>query len=600
MTITRLFDIPYYQLERFPQKNCIAGKPCGKLVSYSTEQFVKAINDVSLGLIDMGVRPGDKIALISYNNRPEWNIMDLAMLQVGAINVPVYPTISPREYIYIFNDAEVKFCVVGDGDLLSKAREAQKEVSSLKEVFTFDETAGAPHWEAFFKQNPSAELLAELESRKSAIKPGDMATIIYTSGTTGNPKGVMLSHENICSNVIAVKDIIPVVPGDTTMSFLPLCHIFERTVIYTYLSIGVSVRYAQSIDTLRDELPEIKPHFFTTVPRLLEKVYERVYSMAMQGSPAKKKIFLWAVGLIEKYDVGRTPDFLEGLQLKIADKLVFSKIRARLGGNMKGIVTGAAACPAKIAKFFSAIGIPVREAYGLTETSPGLTGNRFEDSKVFFGTVGIVFEGMEVRIEEDGNYGPGEGEILAKGPNIMMGYYNKPEATAEVIDKDGWFHTGDVGKFVTNKAGNKFLKITDRKKELLKTSGGKYIAPSPIESRFKGDFLVEQMMVLGDGEKFAAGLITPSIDPLKAWCKDNDVKWTTLEDVLKNPYVITYFEALTDCINKDLAHVEQIKKFKLLPDVWDVSTGELTPTMKLKRRVVMDKYKDIIKEIYGS
>jgi long-chain acyl-CoA synthetase len=599
MEITRLFDIPYYQLEKFPQKSAIAGKPCGKLISYSTEELIKTINEVSLGLLDMGVKAGDKIALISYANRPEWNIMDLAMLQIGAINVPVYPTISPREYVYIFNDAEVKFCVVGDGDLLKKVKEAQPQVPSLKIVFTFDEVGEVPHWEALFKQNPSAELLAELENRKNAIKPQDMATIIYTSGTTGNPKGVMLSHENICSNVIAVKDIIPTKAGDTTLSFLPLCHIFERTVIYTYLSIGVSIRYAQSVDTLRDELVEVRPHFFTTVPRLLEKVYERVYSTAMQGSPTKKKIFLWAVGLTENYTFDRKPSFFEGIQLKIADKIVFSKIRARVGGNLKGIVTGAAACPTKIARFFSAIGIPVREAYGLTETSPGLTGNRFVDGQCMLGTVGPVFDNVTVKIEEDSNYGAGEGEILAKGPNIMMGYYNKPTETAEVIDKDGWFHTGDVGKFVTNSKGVQFLKITDRKKELLKTSNGKYIAPSPIESKFKEDFLVEQMMVLGDGEKFASALIIPAAEPLKMWCEENSIAWTTLAEVLKNEQVIAYYQTLADKLNQDFAHVEQIKKFRLLPDAWDVSTGELTPTMKLKRRVVMDKYKDVIAEIYG-
>jgi long-chain acyl-CoA synthetase len=595
MEFTRLFDLPYYQLEKYPQRKSIGGKPRGKEFWYSTKELVELVNKVSLGLYQIGVRPGDKIATISYNNRPEWNVIDLGMQQIGAINVPVYPTISAREYVYIFNDAEVKYCFVGHGDLIDKVREAQTQIPSLREIFAFDSDVDAPNWETIFAEGD----LSDVEAIKANIKPSDMATIIYTSGTTGDPKGVMLTHDNICSNIRDVMDLLPIKQGDTALSFLPLCHIFERMVVYTYIAMGVNIRYAESVDTLRDELPVVCPHVFSSVPRLLEKVYERVYSMAMQGSPIKKKIFLWAVGLTEKYEYGYKPSGFEAIQWKIADKLVFSKIRARLGGRVQGIVTGAAACPRKIAQFFSAAGIPIREGYGLTETSPVISFNRFDEGQAMLGCVGVPIGSVTVRIDEDDpNYGPGEGEILCKGPNVMTGYYNKQDKTDEVIDKDGWFHTGDVGKFVDDGKGNRFLKITDRKKELLKTSGGKYIAPSPIESRFKEEFMIEQMMVLGNNEKFCAALIVPSFDAVKNWCKENNVAYTTNEEMVKHPKVLEAFQELVDQVNPNFGKIEQIKKFVLMSQPWDVATDELTPTMKLKRRVIMDKFAKEIAEIY--
>jgi long-chain acyl-CoA synthetase len=595
MNISRLFDIPYHQLANYPLQESIVGKPGGKLIKYSTKQLVEQAQALSLGLIEIGVKPGDRVATIVYNSRPEWHVLDIALLQIGAVNVPVYPTISPREYVYIFNDAAVKFCFVGEGDLLEKAQEAQKQVYSLKEIFTFHEHADAPHWASLMSHSTD---FTELEALKANVKPTDLATIIYTSGTTGNPKGVMLSHDNICSNVREVVKILPLKAGQQAFSFLPLCHIFERTVTYTYMAVGVKIRYAESIDTLRDELGEVKPHFFSSVPRLLEKVYERIVNTAMSDKPYKRKIFLWAVKLTEKYEIGKELNLMDKIQFVLADKLVFSKIRARLGGNVVGIVTGAAACPRKIAQFFSAAGISIREGYGLTETSPVISVNLFDNQKAQFGTVGPILPGVEVKIDDsDGSYAEGEGEILCKGPNVMLGYYNNDTATDEVI-KNGWFYTGDIGKFVTNAHGVQLLKITDRKKELLKTSNGKYIAPAPIETRFKEEFLIEQVMVIGNNEKFAAALIIPSVENLKLWCSENDVNFSNLKEVVENESVIKHYQAIIDQINPEFAHVEQIKKFKLLPTTWDVNSGELTPTMKLKRRVIMENHAAEIRTIY--
>lgn len=608
MEIRRLFDIPYYQQKNYPLKEAIGGKHVsGKYYSYSTDEFIRLANKVSLGLLQMGVKPGDKIALVSYNNRPEWNIMDIGMQQIGAINVPVYPTISPAEYVYIFNDAGIKYAVVGHGDLLDKVREAQKDVDSLQAIFTFDAPDAEDqkdangeevhHWEHLWADG---EDFSAVEKVKETVKPEDLATLIYTSGTTGNPKGVMLSHNNVATNVRDVLPFIPLKPEEIALSFLPLCHVFERTVTYSYMAKGVSISYAKDLDTLSETLQEIKPHFFTTVPRLLEKVYEKMMNKVKQDSKIKQKIFYWALGLTEKYDYDFKPKGMEALKWKIADKLVFSKIRGRLGGRMKGIVTGAAACPRRMAQLFSAVGIPIREGYGLTETSPAISINIFEPYQAMLGSVGPILPSVEVRIDEDGNYGPGEGEILAKGPTIMMGYYNKPDKTAEVMAENGWFKTGDIGKIVENNRGVKFLKITDRKKELLKTSGGKYVAPTPIESKLKEDLLIEQAMVVGEKRKFVSALIQPTFESLQNWCKENGVKWNGPAETIKDPKVIAYYKKVIDAANPNFSKVEQVKKFTLVADTWDVETGELTPTMKLKRRVILKNYDAEIEAMYSA
>ncbi|MFT5834187.1 MAG: long-chain acyl-CoA synthetase [Cognaticolwellia sp.] len=611
MDCTRLFEIPYYQLKHFPQAKSIIGKKDDKWAHYSTQEFVDTANKISLGLLKLGVKPGDKVAVVTYKNRPEWCVLDIGVQQIGAILVPVYPTISSGEYEYIFKDASVKLAFVGSGDLIDKVKAAYINVDSLEAVYTFDRQEGEKYWEDVFEEGD----MSEVEALKSGAKPEDLITLIYTSGTTGNPKGVMLSHNNIMSNIKAVYDLIPLTAGDNALSFLPMCHVFERMMYYTYMSYGVNITFTGT-DNLGGETGDLKtlqPNFFTTVPRLLEKVYEKIYNKGLLLTGAKKSLFFWALALTEDYEFGKKYSGLTKIKWKIADKLIFSKWREALGGNVKGIVTGAAACPRKMAQVFSAAGIPIREGYGLTETSPVLTVNRFPEEGAMLGTVGQVIDGVTIDIDvSDAEYDfrPGEGEIIAKGPNIMMGYYNKPDKTAEVIDVDGWFHTGDIGTFI-EKNGKQFLKITDRKKELLKTSGGKYVAPNPIEGAFKGDFLIEQMAVIGNNRKFVSALIVPSPDALKDWCDKNDVPCTLTQHAynpvlsiidnatLENPKVLEKFQALCKHYNKEFSHVEQIKKFKLLGEPWDVSTGELTPTMKLKRRVVDKKFDDIIESMYA-
>ncbi|MCH2021687.1 MAG: long-chain fatty acid--CoA ligase [Saprospiraceae bacterium] len=605
MIPTRLFEIPYYQLEKGPLAASIGGKHMkGHNYSYSTKDFIKLANQVSLGLLQMGVKPGDRIALISHNNRPEWNIIDIGMSQIGVINVPVYPTIAPKDYIYIFNDANVKYCFVGHGDLLDKVRKAQEDLPNLQGIFTFDKVDGEKdangtdvnHWETILTDGD----FSPVEKIKETIDPKGLATLIYTSGTTGNPKGVMLSHYNILSNIEAVSPMVPVNRGDVALSFLPLCHIFERVVTYSYMYVGVSIMYAQSIDTLGENLKEFRPHFFTTVPRLLEKVYEKIVTKAQEGSELKKKIFFWAEDLTSQYAFGYEPSGFNSVKWFLADKIVFSKVRDNLGGRVKGILTGAAACPRKMAQFFSAIGIDVREGYGMTETSPAIALSGFEPHLALLGTVGPVISNVEIKIDIDEDaYGPDAGEIMIKGPNVMMGYLNQPEKTAEVFTEDGWFLTGDVGRLIT-KNGIEFLKITDRKKELLKTSGGKYVAPAPIEAKFREDFLIEQLIVIGDNMKFVSALILPAFEILEQWCIDNGVDNSSREAMIADQKVIDYYSKLINQLNPNFSNVEQIKKFKLVAGPWDVESGDLTPTMKLKRRVILKKHEALIKSMYEA
>jgi long-chain acyl-CoA synthetase len=612
MEVRRLFDFIYYQKENHPLQKSIGSKVNGAFQFYSTDEIIELGNKVSLGLLKLGVKPGDKIALITYENRREWAVMDLAIGQIGAINVPVYPTISPREYEYIFNDAEVKYCFCGKDDLVKKVQTAQPNVPSLKGIYSFEKNMGVPHWSEIFEEGD----LSEVEKLKNSIKSDDLATLIYTSGTTGNPKGVMLSHKNIVSNVLAVKDLVPTVAGDRALSFLPLCHIFERNILYSYLYHSTSI-YFTGLDNLggpTGDLVNVAPHFFTTVPRLLEKVYEAIYNKGLALTGAKKKLFFWALDMANDYDFNKKFGGLTALKWKIADKLIFSKWRAAMGGNVKGIVTGAAACPVKMAKIFSAAGIPIREGYGLTETSPALTFNRMDESGAMLGSVGLPVPNVELMIDDsDGNYRAGEGEILANGPNIMQGYYKKPEATAKVmkeVNGKKWFCTGDVGKFVKGPGGKDFLKITDRKKELLKTSGGKYVAPQPIENKFKESFLIGQMMVVGEKKKFVSALLVPAAEALKSWCDDHGVDCTLTDhphnptlkvvskETLANPKVIAEYQRIINEFNPEFSKIEQIKSFRLLHEPWDVSTNELTPTMKLKRRVIMEKFEKVIDEIY--
>lgn len=606
MEVKRLFDFIYYQQANHKLEKAFGGRQDGQWVYHSTDEVIDLANQVSCGLLDLGVKPGDRIAVAVYQNRPEWVILDIGIQQIGAINVPVYPTISPREYEYIFNDSEVSYCFVGRDDLYDKVTQAQQNVPSLQKVFTFDHQEGRPHWREIFRD----DRLEEVKSRMADVQEEDLATLIYTSGTTGNPKGVMLTHRNIVSNVVAVKALLPIQGGERVLSFLPLCHIFERTASYSYTYNSISVTFTGTDNLGGDEgdLKAVKPHFFTTVPRLLEKVYEKIVNKGLELEGVKRRLFFWALDLTTDYRYGYKPGGLKGVQWKIADKLIFSKWREALGGEVKGVLSGAAPLPRRIAQVFSAAGIPIREGYGLTETSPGLAIGRYHDKGALLGTVGPAIHGVTLKIDEDlhGIYGPGEGEILAKGENVMKGYYKKPEATAEVmkeIDGETWFCTGDIGKLVSGPDGQQFLQITDRKKELLKTSGGKYVAPAPIENKLKEHFLIEQVMVVGEQRKFVSALIVPGTEALEDWCDHHEVPWTTLEEVLANPRVQEKYQDIINQENPNFSRIEQIKKFCLVPEPWeptkaDGSEAELTPTLKLKRRVIMKKYADLINQMY--
>ena len=606
MKPTRLFDFLYQQKEQFPQSKSIGHKVNDRWEFLSTDEVIDLVNRTSFGLMELGVQPGDKVAIASYKNRPEWTIVDLACQQVGAISVPLYPTISPREYVYILNDAGAQHAFVGGEDLVEKMRKAQPDVPSLKNIYSFDAGKDAPEWTSMQRDGD----LRELERRKMAVKGEDIVTLIYTSGTTGNPKGVMLTHDNLVFMTNAVGEVSHLEPGSRILSFLPLCHIFERASSFKCIAQGSQICYTGT-DNLGGEdgdLRAIKPHFFTTVPRLLEKVYEKIYNKGLELTGAKRKLFFWALSLTDDYEIDKQYSGLAGIKRTIADKLIFSKWREALGGEVKGILTGAAACPSNIMRVFNAAGIPVREAYGLTETSPGLTANRYAPQGALIGTVGYPLQGVELKIDDsDGSYNPGEGEVLATGPGIMMGYWQKPEATADVftnIEGVKWFRTGDVGKMIKGPGGHEYLKITDRKKELLKTSGGKYVAPQPIENRLKEDFLIEQVMVVGEKQKFVSAIIVPAPEALKDWCENNGVSYQSRGQAIKDPKVIACYQKSIDKVNPDFSHIEQVKKFILIDADWeptktDGTAAELTPTMKLKRRVIRDKFSNEIEGIYS-
>ncbi len=605
MTTMRLFDFIYHQQKNNPLKKSIGSRLNGEWKYYSTDEIIERANKFSCGLLKLGVKKNDKIALITYKNRAEWSIADIGIQQIGAITVPVYPTISPREYEYIFNDAEIKYCFLGTDDLCDKVGIARKKVPSLLDIYTFDRQEGMKFWEDIFTD----EGLPEVKKIMDSIEPKELATIIYTSGTTGNPKGVMLSHKNIASNVVDVDDLMPISPGDTVLSFLPLCHVFERSAAYAYQYRGVTITFTgtENLGGETGDLQTLKPHFFTTVPRLLEKVYEKIYNKGLELTGTKKKLFFWALSLTDDYAYDKQFSGMAAIKRSLADKLIFSKWRQALGGNIKGILTGAAPCPISMARIFSAAGIPVREGYGLTETSPGLTINRYDKGNAMLGSVGPTLGQVEIYIDpSEGEYKEGEGEILAAGPNIMMGYYNQQEKTDEVfkeINGKRWFRTGDIGKLVKSDT-NQFLKITDRKKELLKTSGGKYVAPAPIESALKEDFLVEQVMVVGDAKKFVSAVIVPAKEALQSWCKENQVSCSSPKEMIIHDKVLTCYQEIIDKYNPRFSHIEQIKKFTLLDAEWeatkkDGSDAELTPTMKLKRRVIAEKFKKEIDDMYG-
>ena len=589
---SRIFDFMYYQLEHFPKTDMFAAKIKNAWEPISTAETIAMVNRLSAGLIrigvggnDMTVDKQDKVALIS-RNRPEWLMLDMACQQIGAILCPIYPTTNVNELEFIFNDAEIKIAFVSGNDILQKVNDIKFKVPSLLDVYDFDVADGVKFWKDLLI-NVTDDDLQNLELIKASIKAHHCATIIYTSGTTGFPKGVMLSHRNIVSNVENGKISFPFSdnPQGRTLSFLPLNHIFERLASYIFMSSGHSIYFAESMESIGENLKEVKPTVFCTVPRLLEKVYEKIMAKGAELTGLKKQLFFWAVDLANKYDNLKSGGISYDLQLALANKLIFNKWREALGNNISYIITGGAACQVRLLRIFNAAQIPIFEGYGPTENSPVISVNRREKGGLKFGTVGPVMEGQEVKLLEDG-------EICVKGPSVMMGYYKRPELTAETI-KDGWLLTGDIGVFE-----GKFLKITDRKKELFKTSGGKYVAPQPIENKMKESPFVEQIIIIGAEEKFVGALIVPSMPSLKEWMRTQDIPFTTAEDAVHNPKVRGLYKELIESFNKFFNHVEQVKKFELLPNEWTIESGELTPTLKLKRKVIMEKYKPALERIY--
>jgi long-chain acyl-CoA synthetase len=591
----RLFDCLAYQLANGPLEDMLCAKEDGAWRKYGTAEVSGLVNQLSAGLLARGITAGDgttggrdKIAIISAN-RPEWMLADLAIQQIGAVSVPIYPTIHANELGFILNDAAVKMVLVGDQALYRKVAALRDDLPALEHVFTFAPVPGAPHWrELLAAVTPETE--RQLDGLRKEVQETDLATILYTSGTTGTPKGVMLSHRNILSNVFSSAYLFEEigVRGRRALSFLPLNHAFERTATYCYFYCGVSVYYAESVATIRENLAEVKPTVCTTVPRLLEKIYEGIMAKGAALTGAKRRIFYRAVHLAERFEINKRMPLGYRLQLALADRLVFSKWREALGGELKAIITGAAACQVKLLRIFTAAGVVVMEGYGLTETSPVISGNRYSEQNRMFGTVGPLLKDVEVKFGEDG-------EILCKGPNVMMGYYRRPDLTAEVMSGE-WLHTGDIGRLVDGK----FLKITDRKKELFKTSGGKYVAPQPIENTMVESRWIEQIMVVGESQKVVGALIVPAFQVLKEWYNKQNKAYPGDQAAIATQQVRAFIAEAVNQYNKHINPVEQVKKFELLPREWTVEGGELTPTLKLKRRVIMDKYRDLVARMYAS
>ena len=583
----RLFDFAYYALKNHPRPDALNTKVKGEWHSLSTQDYIDKAESLARGLIELGVQPGDKIAIISTNNRTEWNICDQAILSVGAIDVPVYPTITPEDYEFIFNDAEVKYCFLSDEDLFKKVDAIKDKVPSLKNIYSFEPIKGCDSWDNVFMSTKEKNQ-TELASRMKVVKPEELATLIYTSGTTGTPKGVMLSHNNITQNALAASDRLPVDPVAKGLSFLPLCHSYERVLVYVYMKTGVGTYYAESLETIGDNLREVHPEVFSAVPRLLEKVFDRIMDKGKGLTGVKKILFFWAVGLAEKYEhEGKSS--LYYFQLKLARKIIFSKWKEALGGKVLAIASGAAALNPKLAKIFAGAGINIQEGYGLTETSPVLTVNLPTGHGHVLGTVGTPLKGVELKLDTDG-------EILAKGPNVMMGYYGRPDLTAEVMTEDGWFRTGDIGEILDGG----YLRITDWKKEIFKTSGGKYIAPQNMENVFKESPFIEQCMVAGENEKFPVLLVQANFEFLKKWCKEKNIDYTTDEKIIQNQMVIDRIQKEIDSKNESFAKWEQVKKTYLSPDLWTIPAGHLTPTMKLRRKPILSMYSESYESLFKS
>ncbi len=587
MKPTRLFDFLEYAKINHPLDNVLNTKYDGKWENISTYDYAKKANYISSSLINMGISSGDKIAMISSTNRTEWSIIDMGLSQIGAINVPLYPTISSKDYLYILNHSECKYCFVSDKEVFDKVFAIKDQVDSLKEIYCFNNIENCINWKELLDSGKENLNINLLEKHKSEVKSNDLATIIYTSGTTGTPKGVMLSHDNIVSNVLSTSIRFPFENGkESALSFLPICHVFERVVLYSYLYNGIRVYYAESLETILDNLKEIKPQMMTAVPRLLEKVYDKIYSKGDELDGVKQKLFYWAIDVALKYEPYGKNGVFYSIKLAIAQKLILSKWKEALGGNLKLIASGSAPLQPRLARVFTAAGMTIVEGYGLTETSPAISLNDMRDGGFKIGTVGKLVNGVEVKIAEDG-------EILCKGPNVMMGYYKEVKKTKEVMSGD-FFHTGDIG--VIDSDG--FLKITDRKKEMFKTSGGKYIAPAVIEGEMKQSLFIEQIMVVGEGEKMAAAIIQPNFEYLTSWMKEKNINMS-LQEICKNSSLLDHIQSDIDFHNSKFGQWEKIKRFELTPEPWTIESGLLTPTMKLKRKAIKTKYLNLIEKIYS-
>ncbi|WP_250419074.1 MULTISPECIES: AMP-dependent synthetase/ligase [Pontibacter] len=591
----RLFDCLTYQLQNFPLEDMFAAKENGEWRKYSTPEVQHKVNQLSAGLLAAGITRGDgtiegrdKIAIISQNC-PEWMFVDMAIQQIGAVSVPVYPNINDNELQFILQDAGIKMAFVGDKLLHKKMERIQANLSGFDTIYSFKPVEFVPHWSELLA-DVTEDVLAQLEHYREQVLETDLATILYTSGTTGIPKGVMLSHHNMISNVFGSARIIQEigVHGKRALSFLPLNHAFERMATYCLIYSGTSIYYAKGMDKISANLREVKPTLFTTVPRLLEKVYEGIVAKGKELKGLKRTLFFWALKLAEQFEINKPLPLSYRLQLALADRLIFSKWREAMGGELKAIITGAAACQIRLLKVFTAAGIVIQEGYGLTETSPIISGNRYNEAGRMFGTVGPLLDGVEVKIAEDG-------EILAKGPNVMMGYYKRPDLTAEVMDGE-WLRTGDIGTMVDGK----FLKITDRKKELFKTSGGKYVAPQPIENKLVESDWIEQIMVVGEQQKFVGALVVPAFQTLKQWYTQQGKPYPGDQAVTNDKQIKALIRDAINNYNKQFNPVEQVKKFVLMPNQWTIENGELTPTLKLKRRVIVKKYEDMIGSMYAN
>lgn len=580
--LSRVHDLLPYMQKNFPREVLVAGKRAGKWKEYSIKTFTDLVDQTSRGLLAADIKAGDKVAIMSAN-RPEWNICDFAIMQLGAVQVPMYPTLSAHDIRFILKDAQIKIVFAGSAELVQKLEQVKAEESLDITIYAFEEGTAAPFWtEIIQKGDPNADLKVHRDN----VKPEDLATLIYTSGTTGTPKGVMLTHSNMVSNLIDTLGAYP--KGlERVISFLPLSHIFERMVFYMNCFAGVSVYYAESLETVVNDIQEIKPHGFTTVPRMLEKIYDRIVEKGALLTGIKRKLFFWALNLGLKYELYGKNGWWYELQLFIANKLVFVKWREALGGEIKTLMSGGAALQPRLAKVFWAAGIPVLEGYGLTETSPVISLNRLDKPNARFGTVGKAIDNVEVKIAEDG-------EILCRGPNVMKGYYNRPDLTADVIDAEGWFHTGDIGEL----SADGFLRITDRKKEIFKTAGGKYVAPQIIENKFKESVLIEQVMVVGENRKFPSALIVPNFMALQAWCEKKGLAYTNAAEMIQHPEVLDKYQREVERYNAGFGRWEQVKKFRLLAKEWSIDASELTPKLSLKRKVIYEKNLNLIEDMY--